>query len=52
MNFSFGLQGYSSEYYDSTTNVGRVALFVKDSLAYRVENKLMTDTPGCENLWL
>ena len=52
MNFGFRLQGYSIEYHDSPTNAGGVALFVKDSLAYRVENKFMVDTPGCENLWL
>ena len=37
MNFGFRLQGYSIEYHDSPTNAGGVALFVKDSLAYRVE---------------
>ena len=52
MNFGFRLQGCSIEYHDSPSNVGGVALFVKDSLAYRVENKFMVDTPGCENLWL
>jgi len=52
MNFGFRLQGYSIEYHDSPTNAGGVALFVKDSLAYRVKNKFMIDTPGCENLWL
>jgi len=52
MNFGFRLQGYSIEYHDSSTNAGGVALFVKDSLSYRVENKLMVDTPSCENLWL
>ena len=25
---------------------------MKDSLAYRVVNKFMVDTPGCENIWL
>jgi len=52
MNFGFRLQGYSFEYHDSPTNAGGVALFVKDSLTYRVENKFMVDTPGYENLWL
>ena len=52
MNFAFRLQGYCIQYHDSPTNAGGVALFVKDSLAYRVENKVMVDTPGCENLWL
>jgi len=52
MNFGFRLEGYSFEYHDSPTKDGGVALFVKDSLAYRVENKLIVDTPGSENLWL
>ena len=42
----------SIEYHDSHTNAGCVALFVKDSLAYRIEIKFMVDTPGSENLWL
>jgi len=33
----FPFAGYSIEYHDSPTNAGGVALFVKDSLAYRVE---------------
>jgi len=37
MNFGFHLQGYSIEYHDFPSNAGGVALFVKDSLAYRVE---------------
>jgi len=52
MNFGFRLQGCSIEHHDSPTSPGGVALFVKDSLAYRVENKFTIDTPRCENLWL
>jgi len=52
MKFGFLLQGYSIEYHDSPTKAGGVALLEKDSLAHRVENKFMIDTPRCENLWL
>jgi len=36
-------------YHESSTKVGDGARFVKDSLAYRIENKFMVDTPRCEN---
>ena len=52
MNFGFCLEGYSVEYHDYPTNAGVRILFVKNSLAYRVENMLMVDTPGCKNLCL